>query len=82
MKKHIFLYIALLLAPCTMSKAQNYIVSSLATQGAATFSSEMIKDGVITLPFTASTQSIEIETNQDATVTSDANWCRASYSGT
>lgn len=81
MKKYIFLYIALLLAPCTMSKAQNYIVSSLATPGAATFSSEMIKDGVITLPFTASTQSIEIETNQDATVTSDANWCRASYSG-
>lgn len=72
----------LLLAPCFMLqlRAQNYVVTSLATPGAATFTSDRIKDGVITLPFTAATETIQIETNQNAaTVSSDANWCEAGY---
>lgn len=59
--------------------AQTYIVSSLATPGAATFNADKIKNGVITLPFTASTETIQIETNQDATVSCDADWCQVSY---
>ena len=72
----------LLLAPCFMLqlRAQNYVVTSLATPGAATFASDRIKDGVITLPFTAATETIQIETNQNAaTVSSNANWCEATY---
>ena len=80
MKKHILLF--LLLAACWLpqAQAQNYFVSSLATPGAATFSSDKIVNGVISLPFAASTQTIEIETNQqNATVSSDADWCQASF---
>jgi len=79
MKKQILLL--LLLASCSLHQAwaQNYIVSSLATPGAATFSSEEIKDGIVTLPFNAATKTIDITTNQDATVKSDADWCQASY---
>jgi predicted MPP superfamily phosphohydrolase len=80
MKKYILLFIALFLAPCSVTWAQNYFVSSLATPGAATFTSDKIVDGVISLPFTASTQTFEIETNQNATVSCDASWCQASYS--
>lgn len=72
----------LLLAPCFMLqlRAQNYVVTSLATPGAATFASDRIKDGVITLPFTAATETIQIETNQNAaTVSSNADWCEATY---
>lgn len=80
MKKHILLF--LLLASCSLlgMQAQNYVVSSLATPGAATFKADKIVDGVINLPFAATTQTIEIETNQqDATVSSDADWCQASF---
>ena len=80
MKKYILLF--LLLAPCSLVKmqAQNYFVSSLATPGAATFSSEKIANGVITLPFTATTHTIQIETNQqNPTVSCDADWCQASF---
>ena len=79
MKKHILLF--LLLAPCCFQflQAQNYIVTSLATPGAATFSSERIVNGVISLPFGAATHYIPIETNQNATVTSDADWCQVSF---
>lgn len=79
MKKYILLF--LLFASCSLVKmqAQNYFVSSLATPGAATFSSEKIANGVISLPFAAGTHAIQIETNQqDATVSSDADWCQAS----
>ena len=72
----------LLLAPCFMLqlRAQNYVVTSLATHGAATFASDRIKDGVITLPFTAATETLQIETNQNAaTVSSNADWCEATY---
>ena len=72
----------LLLAPCFMLqlRAQNYVVTSLATLGAATFASDRIKDGVITLPFTAATETLQIETNQNAaTVSSNADWCEATY---
>jgi hypothetical protein len=80
MKKYILLF--MLLAPCSLVKmqAQNYFVSSLATPGAATFTSEKIANGVISLPFAAGTHTIQIETNQqDATVSSGANWCQASF---
>ena len=79
MKKHILLL--LLLAPCFTSPlwAQSYVVSSVATPGAATFKSDKIVDGVISLPFVATTETIPIETNQDATVSSDAEWCQATY---
>ena len=80
MKKHILLF--LLLASCSLlgMQAQNYVVTSLATPGAATFKADKIKDGVINLPFAATTQTVEIETNQqDATVSSDADWCQASF---
>ena len=79
MKKHILLL--LLIAPCFMSSlwAQSYVVSSVATPGAATFKSDKIVDGVISLPFAATTEAIPIETNQDATVSSDADWCQATY---
>lgn len=82
MKKHILPLLVLLLAPCSLTQmqAQNYIVSSLATPGAATFTSDKIADGVIALPFAAGTHTIQIETNQqNATVSSDADWCKASY---
>lgn len=80
MKKYILLF--LLLAPCSLHllQAQNYVVTSLATPGAAAFTSDMIKDGVITLPFNATSHSIKIETNQqNVTVASNADWCEASY---
>ena len=87
MKKHILLILALFLAPCSMFNvqcsmmwAQTYLVGSLATPGAATFTADKIVDGVISLPFAAATETIEIETNQDATVSCDADWCQASYS--
>ncbi len=87
MKKHILLLLALFLAPCSMFNvqcsmmwAQTYLVGSLATPGAATFTADKIVDGVISLPFAAATETIEIETNQDATVSCDADWCQASYS--
>ena len=75
MKKYILLL--LLLAPCFMLqlRAQNYVVTSLATPGASTFSSERIQGGVITLPFVAATDTLHIQTNQQPTVTSDAGWC-------
>ena len=79
MKKHILLLAFLAACQIPQAQAQNYVVTSLATPGAATFTSEKIVDGVISLPFTASTEAIKIETNQDASVTSDADWCQASY---
>ena len=49
MKKHILLLIGLMLAPYfpTHLQAQTYVVSSLATPGAATFKADEIKNGVI-----------------------------------
>jgi hypothetical protein len=61
-------------------RAQNYVVTSLATPGAATFTSDRIVNGVVTLPFTAATETLQIETNQNAaTVSSNADWCEATY---
>ena len=78
MKKHILLlFLAVLCTP--LLKAQNYVVSSLATPGAATFTSDKIVEGVITLPFAAGTHAIPVETNQNATVTCDDDWCEASF---
>ncbi len=78
MKKHILLlFLAVLDMP--LLKAQNYVVSSLATPGAATFTSDKIVEGVITLPFAAGTHAIPVETNQNATVTCDDDWCEASF---
>ena len=78
MKKHILLLLfAALCMP--LLKAQNYVVSSLATPGAATFTSDKIQDGVITLPFAAGTHAIPVETNQNATVSCDDDWCEASF---
>ena len=78
MKKHILLlFLAVLCTPLLW--AQNYVVSSLATPGAATFTSDKIVEGVITLPFAAGTHAIPVETNQNATVTCDDDWCEASF---
>ena len=78
MKKHILLLLfAVLCMP--LLRAQNYVVSSLATPGAATFTSDKIQDGVITLPFAAGTHTISVETNQNATVSCDDDWCEASF---
>ena len=78
MKKHILLlFLAVLCMPLLW--AQNYVVSSLATPGAATFTSDKIVEGVITLPFAAGTHAIPVETNQNATVTCDDDWCEASF---
>lgn len=78
MKRHILLFLsAVLWMPLTW--AQNYVVSSLATPGAATFTSDKIVEGVITLPFAAGTHAIPVETNQNATVTCDDDWCEASF---
>ena len=78
MKKHILLlFLAVLGMP--MLWAQNYVVSSLATPGAATFTTDKIVEGVITLPFAAGTHAIPVETNQNATVTCDDDWCEASF---
>lgn len=76
MKKYI---LPLLFLAATSLQAQNYVVTSLATPGAATFTSEKIKDGVISLPFAAGTHAIEVETNQLPTITCDADWCEASF---
>lgn len=78
MKRNILLTLALAALCLTETKAQ-YIVSSLATPGAATFKAEEIKDGVITLPFTMTPKKISVETNQAVTVKSDAMWLRASF---
>ncbi len=81
MKKHILLLIALIIAPRVLThlQAQTYVVSSLATPGAATFNADEIKNGVITLPFTMTSKKIDIETNQYVSVRSSAMWCRASF---
>ena len=79
MKKYILLLT--FFAACWMlqAQAQNYVVTSLATPGAATFTSDQIQDGVINLPFGAATHDIQVETNQNPTVTSDADWCEATF---
>ena len=79
MKKHILFLLLLVPSFLLQTRAQNYIVTSLATPGAATFSSEKIVNGVISLPFGPTTHDIPIQTNQNATVTSDADWCEASF---
>ena len=80
MKKYI---LPLLFFASAWMQAQDYIVTSLATPGAATFTSDKIVDGVITLPFTATTHAIQVETNQtsqqNVIVSSDADWCQASF---
>ena len=71
MKRHILLF---LFFAATWMQAQNYFVSSLATPGAATFTADKIKGGIITLPFNATTHTIQIETKQQtATDNTDAN---------
>ena len=79
MKKHILL--TLLLAPCFLSqlRAQNYYVTSLATPGAATFASDKIKDGCIHFSFGAATDTLHIQTNQQPAVSTDTEWCEASF---
>ena len=79
MKKHILLLLALAVFCKTETKAQTYVVSSLATPGAATFKADEIKNGVITLPFTMTAKTIDVETNQFVTVKSSAMWCRTSF---
>lgn len=79
MKKHILLSLLVVLCSTTRLWAQTYVVSSLATPGAATFTSDKIVNGTISLPFVATTEAIPIETNQDATVSTDADWCQATY---
>ena len=79
MRKNILIFLAVATFCLTTTKAQNYIVSSLATPGAATFKADEIKDGVITLPFTMTPKQIQVETNQDVTVKSNAMWLRASF---
>lgn len=79
MKRNILATILLAISGMTGIQAQNLVVSSLATPGAATFKAEEIKDGVITLPFTMTTKTIQVETNQNVTVKSDAMWLRASF---
>ena len=79
MKKNILITLLLAVLGLTEAKAQNYIVSSLATPGAATFKADEIKDGVITLPFTMTAKQIQVETNQNVTVKSDATWLKASF---
>lgn len=80
MKKYLFfLSIAALWIP--QGQAQNYFVSSLATPGAATFFAGQDENGVISLPCEAGTHTIEVETNQEATVSCDADWCKASIKG-
>ena len=86
MKKNILLFATMLMAPwsmfsiqCSTIWAQTYVVSSLATPGAATFKADEIKDGVITLPFTMTPKKITIETNQDVSVKTGAMWLRASF---
>lgn len=80
MKKHILLLLAFVAFYIPQTQAQSYIVSSLATPGAATFKADEIKNGVITLPFTMTSKKIEVETNQFVTIRSSAMWCRASFS--
>ena len=86
MKKHILLFATLLMTPwsmfniqCSTTWAQSYVVSSLATPGAATFKADEIKDGVITLPFTMTMKKITVDTNQAVSVKSGAMWLRASF---
>lgn len=80
MKKYLFLLtIVALWIP--QGQAQNYFVSSLATPGAATFFAGQDQNGVISLPCEAGTHTIEVETNQDASVSCDADWCKASIKG-
>ena len=85
MKKHTIIQYTLFLATylCAVPMhAQNYIVGSLATPGAATFSAGQDDNGVISLPFGAGTRTIEVETNQKATVSCDVDWCQATLEGT
>ena len=77
MKKYLFLLIIVALW-LPQGHAQKYFVSSLATPSAATFIAGQDQNGVISLPGEAGTHVIEVETNQDATVSCDADWCKAS----
>lgn len=81
MKKYIFLLMAMMALSAQHTRAQKYFVSSLATPGAATFAAGQDKDGVLSIPFGAATHNIEVETNQKATVSSNADWCKASIKG-
>ena len=80
MKKYLFL-LAIVALWIPQGHAQRYFVSSLATPGAAFFSAGQDQDGVISFPCDAGTHTIEVETNQEATVSCDAEWCDASIKG-
>ena len=83
--KRFSLYIIIITAALCIApmNAQNYIVSSLATPGAATFTAGQDENGIITLAFGAGTRAMEVETNQkNATVSCDADWCQATLEGT
>ena len=73
------LTLALLMLVPGVAMAQEYIVSSLATEGSVTFEIEGINKGVITLPFKAVTETYEVQTNQiGVSVGTDADWCPTS----
>ena len=81
MKKILVLF-AIVALCLRQGQAQHFFVSSLATPGAATFFAGQDKNGVISLPYKASTYTIGVLTNQDsATVCTDADWCIASMTG-
>lgn len=81
MKKYIILMLAFAALSAQHLQAQKYFVSSLATPGSATFSAGQTDDGVISIPFGAGTRTIEVETNQEAKVSCDADWCKATLDG-
>ena len=80
MKKYLFL-LTIVALWLSQGQAQKYFVSSLATPGAATFFAGQDQNGVISLPCEGGTRTIEVETNQVATVSCDADWCNASMEG-
>lgn len=82
MKKHLLLLFAFVAFGTPQIKAQQYFVGSVATPGAATFSVGQDENGVITLPFHATTRTLEAVTNQtNFSVNCVAEWCKVERNG-
>ena len=78
--KYIFTFLVIIALWFPQGRAQSYLVSSLAIPGAATFSAGQDKNGVISLPYWEGTHVIDVVTNQqDVIVSTDADWCDASF---
>jgi hypothetical protein len=81
MKNFLFCFFVAVLG-FSQGQAQDYYVSSLAKPGAAIFSAGQDQNGVISLPHWECKYILEVTTNQqNVIVSTDADWCEASFEG-